>query len=205
MPESITESIDFYFDFSSPYSYLLSEKIDDLTARFGRSVRWRPILLGAVFKASGSAPLTLQFAPKASYSVLDFQRSARFMGVPYRHPDVFPIASQYAARALYWLDEQQPAAARPFAHAVFRALFVDNTDISALATVLEIATRCGVDREPLAVAVQSPAMKARLKDEVDAAIAGGIFGAPYLLIDGQPFFGADRLPQIEHWLETGGF
>lgn len=197
--------IDFYFDFSSPYSYLLSEKIDALAARFGRSVRWRPILLGAVFKASGSAPLTLQFAPKAAYSILDFQRSARFMGLPYRHPDVFPMASQYAARACYWLDEQQAALARPFAQAVFRALFVDNTDISSLDNVLEIAARCGVDRDILSAAAQSPELKARLKNEVDAAIALGVFGAPYLLIDGEPFFGADRLPQIERWLETGGF
>ena len=135
------ELIDFYFDFSSPYSYLLSEKIDALAARFGRTVRWRPILLGAIFKAAGSAPLTLQYSPKAAYSILDFDRSARFMGLPYRHPDVFPIASQYAARACYWLEEHQPTAARPFAQAVFRALFVDNTDISPLDTVLEIATR----------------------------------------------------------------
>lgn len=199
------EPIDFYFDFSSPYSYLLSEKIDALAARFGRSVRWRPILLGAVFKASGSAPLTLQFAPKASYSVLDFQRSARFMGLSYRHPDVFPIASQYAARACYWLEETQPAQARPFAQAVFRALFVDNTDISSLDSVLEIAARCGVDRDSLAAAVQGPALKARLKTEVEAAIAHGVFGAPYIVIDGEPFFGADRLPQIERWLEKGSF
>ncbi len=197
--------IDFYFDFSSPYSYLLSEKIDALAARFGRAVRWRPILLGAVFKAAGSAPLTRQYSPKATYSILDFDRSARFMGVPYRHPEVFPVASQYAARACYWLEEHQPAAARPFAQAVFRALFVDNTDISSLDTVLEIATRCGVDRNTLSATVQSPEMKTRLKNEVDAAIALGVFGAPYILIDGQPFFGADRLPQIEHWLQTGGF
>lgn len=199
------EPIDFYFDFSSPYSYLLSEKIDALAARFGRTVRWRPILLGAVFKATGSAPLTLQKSPKAAYSLLDFDRSARFMGVPYRHPDAFPIASQYAARACYWLEIHQPEAARPFAQAVFRAFFVDNTDISPQEVVLEIAARCAVDRDTLSAAVQSPEMKARLKDEVDAAIARGVFGAPYILIDGQPFFGADRLPQIEKWLETGGF
>lgn len=199
------EPIDFYFDFSSPYSYLLSEKIDALAARFGRTVRWRPILLGAVFKAAGSAPLTLQYAPKAAYSVLDFQRSARFMGLSYRHPDVFPVASQYAARACYWLEEQQPAAARPFAQAIFRALFVNNKDISSLDSVLEIAEHCRIEREALASAVQGPELKARLKNEVDAAITRGVFGAPYIVIDDQPFFGADRLPQIEHWLHTGGF
>lgn len=197
--------IDFWFDFSSPYSYLLSEKIDELAARHGRKVRWHPILLGIVFKATGSAPLTLQFPPKAEYSTLDFARSARFMGLPYRHPDKFPLATQNAARAYYWLHGRDCALARRFAHAVFRALFVDNRDVSAPETVLELATGLGVDRAELEAGLQSQEMKDRLKQEVDTALSLGVFGAPYVVIDGQPFFGADRLPQIERWLETGGF
>jgi 2-hydroxychromene-2-carboxylate isomerase len=201
----MAEPIDFYFDFSSPYSYLLGEKIDDLAARFGRKVRWHPILLGIVFKATGSAPLTLQFPAKAEYSVLDFARSARFMGLPYRHPDKFPLPTQNAARAYYWLHGQDCALARRFAKAVFRALFVENRDVSSPATVLDIAETLGVDRLALEAALQDEAIKQRLKQEVDAALALGVFGAPYVVIDGQPFFGADRLPQIEKWLETGGF
>jgi 2-hydroxychromene-2-carboxylate isomerase len=197
--------IDFWFDFSSPYAYLLSERIDDLAARFGRKVRWHPILLGIIFKASGSAPLTLQNAPKAAYSVHDFARSARFMGIPYRHPDRFPLATQNAARAYYWLHGRDCALARRFAHAVFRALFVDNRDVSDPETVLDIASGLGVDRAELAAAVHSPEIKDRLKQEVDTALAIGVFGAPYVVIDGEPFFGADRLPQIERWLASGGF
>jgi 2-hydroxychromene-2-carboxylate isomerase len=204
MPES-TSPLDFYFDFSSPYSYLLSEKIDQLAARFGRQVRWHPILLGIVFKANGSAPLTLQSPPKAAYSLHDFARSARFMGIPYRHPTQFPLATQNAARAYYWLHSQDCGLARRFAHAVFRALFVDNRDVSTPETVLEIGAKIGVDRNSLETALQSPEMKERLKQEVDAALALGVFGAPYVVVDGEPFFGADRLPQIEQWLASGGF
>ena len=204
MSES-TSPLDFYFDFSSPYSYLLSESIDDLAARFGRQVRWHPILLGIVFKAVGSAPLTLQNAPKAAYSVRDFARSARFMGVPYRHPEKFPLATQNAARAYYWLHGQDCALARRFAHAVFRAIFVDGQDVSAPETVLEIGAKIGVDRNRLDTALQSPEIKEKLKQEVDAALALGVFGAPYVVVDGEPFFGADRLPQIERWLASGGF
>lgn len=203
MPESAP--IDFYFDFSSPYSYLLSERIDALAARFGRKVRWHPILFGVVFKASGSAPLTLQFPAKAAYSVRDFARSARFMSIPYRHPDKFPLATQIAARAYYWLHGQDCALARRFAHAVFRAVFVDNCDISEPSAVFELAATLGVDPAALEAAVQSPEIKARLKDEVDRALELGVFGGPYVVIDDEPFFGADRLPQIEKWLETGGF
>ena len=197
--------IDFWFDFSSPYGYLMSEKIDAIAARYGRKVRWHPILLGIIFKATGGAPLTLQNPAKAAYSIHDFERSARFMGIPYRHPSRFPLATQNAARAYYWLHGQDCALARLFAHAVYRALFVDDQDISAPEAVIEIAEKMGVDRGNLENALQSPEIKARLKDEVDNALKIGVFGSPYVLIDGEAFFGADRLPQIEKWLETGAF
>lgn len=201
----MSAAIDFYFDFSSPYGYLMAERIDALAAQHGRQVTWHPILLGIVFKATGSAPLTLQNAAKATYSLHDFERSARFMGIPYRHPEKFPLATQNAARAYYWLDGQDGATARQFALAAYRALFVDNMDISAPETVLEIAAKIGVDRNILAAALQSPEIKARLKDEVDNAVKAGVFGSPHVIIDGEPFFGADRLPQIERWLASGGF
>lgn len=204
MPDS-NSPLDFYFDFSSPYSYLMSERIDALAARFGRKVHWHPILLGIVFKATGSAPLTLQSPPKAAYSVRDFVRSARFMGIPYHHPAQFPLATQNAARAYYWLHGQDCVLARQFAHDVFHALYVDGRDVSAPETVLEIGAKIGVDRNRLENALQSPEMKERLKQEVDTALALGVFGAPYVIVDGEPFFGADRLPQIEQWLKTGGF
>ena len=197
--------LDFWFDFSSPYGYLLSEKIDALAARYGRKVRWHPILLGIVFKTTGSAPLTLQNPAKAAYSLHDFARSARFMGIPFRQPSQFPLATQNAARAYYWLHDQDCSLARQFAHATFRALYVDDRDISSPDTVLNIAENLGVNRASLAAALQSPEIKTKLKDEVDLAIQAGVFGSPHVVIDGEAFFGADRLPQIEKWLETGGF
>jgi len=200
-----TQPIDFWFDFSSPYGYLLAEKIDAVAAKYGRTVSWHPILLGIIFQATGSAPLTLQNPAKASYSLHDFARSARFMGLPYQHPTNFPLATQNAARGYYWLAGQDVGLAKQFALAAYRALFVDNRDISAPETVVEIATNLGVDRSSLETALQTPEIKARLKNEVDAALQAGVFGSPHVLIDGEPFFGADRLPQIEQWLKTGGF
>ena len=205
MTDSDKNPIDFWFDFSSPYGYLLSERIDEVAARFGRKVRWHPVLLGIVFKATGSAPLTLQNPAKAAYSLLDFARSARFMGIRYRHPTRFPLATQTAARAYYWLHGQDCALARHFAHAVYRALFVDDRDVSAADTILEIAANLGVDRSSLETALQGQEIKDRLKDEVGKALAIGVFGSPHVIVDGEAFFGADRLPQIEKWLESGGF
>lgn len=196
--------LEFYFDFSSPYGYLASEKIDELAARFGRQVKWRPILLGAVFKHTGAVPLSL--APlKGEYSLRDFDRSARFMGIPFRVPGRFPLATQVPARAYYWLHGQDCALARRFAHAIYRAYFVDGRDISAPETVSAIAAELGVDKNALAGALESEAIKQRLKDEVDAALKKGVFGSPMIFCDDEPFMGADRLPQLERWLETGGF
>lgn len=200
----MSDPIDFYFDFSSPYGYLASEKIDDLAARFGRKVRWHPLLLGILFKETGVLPLSEQKI-KGPYYVHDFARSARFMGVPYRHPDRFPLPTQAAARAYYWLHGQDCGVARTFAHRIFRALFADNMDVSAPATVLDLATELGIDREALAAGIASDAMKARLKTEIETAQAKGVFGSPTVIVDGELFFGADRLPQLEKWLAEGGF
>ena len=197
--------IDFWFDFSSPYGYLLSEKIDALAAQYGRKVRWHPILLGIIFQATGSRPPADGISAKGKYMLADFHRSARHMGIPYNPPSRFPLPTQNAARAYYWLHGQDCALARAFAHAVFRAFFVDDLDVSSPDTLLDIAAALGIDREQLAAALQSPEIKARLKDEVDNALKIGVFGSPHVVIDGEAFFGADRLPQIEHWLKTGGF
>lgn len=198
-------AIDFWFDFSSPYGYLMAEKIDAVAAKHGRQVKWHPVLLGVIFQATGSRPPADAVSSKGKYMLHDFARSARHMGIPYNPPSRFPLPTQNAARAYYWLHGQDCALARQFAHAVYRALFVDDQDISAPEAVIEIAAKLGVDRSNLENALQSPEIKARLKDEVDNALKIGVFGSPYVLIDGEAFFGADRLPQIEKWLETGAF
>ncbi|HWS12539.1 MAG TPA: 2-hydroxychromene-2-carboxylate isomerase [Rhodocyclaceae bacterium] len=196
--------LDFYFDFSSPYGYLASELIDDLAARHGRRVAWHPILLGAVFRQTGSAPLT-EIPLKGDYSKRDFARSARFLGIPFRMPTRFPLATQNAARAFLWLQDRDPARARDLAHALYRACFAEDIDISDTARLLVIADSLGLDKAALAAAVADPAIKDRLRAANDAAIARGVFGSPFVFVDGEPFWGVDRLPQIDKWLETGGF
>jgi 2-hydroxychromene-2-carboxylate isomerase len=200
----MAEPIDFWFDFTSPYSYLMSEKIDALAASHGRKVKWRPVLLGALFKTTGAVPL-LNVPLKGDYCLLDFQRSARFLDVPYRQPDKFPLATIAAARAYYWLHDRDCVTARKFAHAVFRAYFVDGRDISDTAVVIELAAAQGVQTEELAAALGAQELKDRLRNECTAALAKGMFGAPYVIVDGESFWGVDRLPQIDKWLATGGF
>lgn len=199
------EPIEFYFDFTSPYGYLMSEKIDDLAARFGRKVKWRPILLGVVFKTTGAQPLA-QVPLKGAYSIRDFARSARFLGVPYAQPAAFPIATQNTARAYYWLHDRDCAQARAFAHAAYRAYFTAGRDINDIPLILELAQKVGCgETAALQATLGMQELKDRLRSEVDAALARGVCGSPYVIIDNEPFLGADRLPQIERWLESGGF
>lgn len=196
--------VDFYFEFSSPYGYIASHLADDVEQRIGRALVWRPILLGPVFKVTGQAPLT-NVPLKGDYSKKDFARSARWHGVPYRHPDAFPIGTVAACRSFYWLSDRDPTLARRVAKALYRAYFVDNRDIGPAATVLEIAAGCGADASALATALEDPAVKERAKKEVDAAIAAGVFGSPFFILDGEPFWGVDRIPMLEAWVKKGGF
>jgi 2-hydroxychromene-2-carboxylate isomerase len=158
--------IEFFFDFSSPYSYLLSEKIEAVATRHGRSVAYKPILLGAAFKVTGMAPL-VEVPVKGDYSRRDFERSARFHGVAFRMPTPFPVGTVTAARALLWLQGNGSAKSVPFVHKVFRAYFAEGRNIGEPVVVGEIATELGIDGADLRAGTQEPAIKDRLKARVD--------------------------------------
>jgi len=193
-----------YFDFSSPYGYLGAQRIDALAAKHGRSVDWHPILLGAMFKQTGMVPLT-EVPLKGEYSKRDFERSARFHGITgFRQPSRFPIPTQAPARIVVWLKSESPALSVPAAKALFDAYFVDDVDISSPDTAAGIAAGAGVDANAARAAIDDPAIKDALKREVDEAIARGVFGSPFVVVDGEPFWGLDRLDQIDKWLSTGG-
>ena len=194
----------FHFDFSSPYGYIASEKIEALAARHGRSVDWRPMLLGAVFKVAGTAPLT-SVPLKGDYSRRDIARSARFHGVPFHMPPRFPIATQGPARIVVWQRGVDASATPRLVKALYRAYFVDGRDISDPEVAAEVAGETGVDLAAARTAIDDPAVKDALKRDVDAAIAAGVFGSPYIVVDGEPFWGVDRLDQVDAWLERGGF
>ncbi len=197
-------AIDFYFDFSSPYGYLASERIEAIAAAHGRTITWRPILLGPAFKASGNAPLVGQ-PLKGEYAVRDFARTARYLRIPFRLPEPFPIGTQNAARAFYWLHDSDPALAAQLVHALYRTYFAEGRDITAADTVVAVATKLGVNPAELAAALADEAVKARLKREVDDSLAHGVFGSPYIVADGEPFWGHDRLDQLDAWLRSGGW
>lgn len=196
--------IDFYFDFSSPYGYFGAAMIEPIAARHGRTVRWHPILLGAVFKITGGAPFPT-IPLKGEYANHDFARCARYYGLRFALPSKFPVATHNTARAFIWADDQNEPLAKQFALALYRAYFEEDVDISDTANVARIAASLGFDAKRLLAALSDLSLKERLRAQNEAAIARGVFGSPFFFVDGEPFWGSDRLPQIEKWLTEGGF
>ncbi|MES2957582.1 MAG: 2-hydroxychromene-2-carboxylate isomerase [Pseudomonadota bacterium] len=192
--------IDFYFDFSSPYSYIASEWVEAVAARHGRAVQWHAILLGATFQAA-ELKSPVEHPIKREYSIRDFMRSARFAGLPYAMPPRFPIPTQNAARIFWWLnDTQSPERAVAWAHAGLRAYFTRGVDLSQVEALSALAGEAGIDAGAARVAFTDLLWKDRLKRENDEAISAGVFGAPFFIVDGEPFWGNDRRAQIEQWL-----
>ncbi|MEO7010101.1 MAG: 2-hydroxychromene-2-carboxylate isomerase, partial [Caldimonas sp.] len=186
------------------YSYIASEWIEALAARHRRTVTWKAILLGATFQAAElKSPVSHPL--KREYSMHDFERSARFAGVPLKMPEKFPIPTQNAARVFWWLQQRGDLSASHWARHCLRAYFARGVDLSDAAALQTLATEFGLDAAQAVAVWNDPQWKARLKAANDAAIGLGVFGAPFFMIDGEPFWGNDRRAQIERWLEKGPF
>lgn len=200
MPEPIT----FYFDIASPYAYLASQRIDGIAARHGRTVDWRAILLGPAMKVNGGQPVTAT-PMRAAYAREDLARLSRVWGIAYVEPPQLPIFSLRPSRAFYWaLETGGPEAARRMARALFNAHFGRGEDITQAEQVLDVAEAAGFDRASLAEGLNDQKIKDRLRDETDASMARGIFGAPWIIADGRNYWGADRLDILDRVLADGG-
>jgi 2-hydroxychromene-2-carboxylate isomerase len=190
-------TLEFFYDFTSPYSYLASTRVDDLARRTGATLRYRPFLLGGVLKATGNrAPL--EVAAKGRHMLVDLDRWARRLKVPLRFPRSFPIASILALRAALAAEEEGTLV--PFTHAVFRAVWAEEKDIAtpeALAAVLDAA---GLPGARLAAA--APGKKEALVKQTQEAIDRGAYGAPAFFIGEQMWIGNDRLDFVEEALRA---
>ena len=186
--------IEVWFDFASPYAYLMRQPLQALAARHGRTIAWRPVILWAVLKQQAIVPVA-DSPVKWAYLVNDMRRSAAFHGVPFGTPQM-PMSSHAAARFYHALTAARPELVEPLIDALFAAQMVDNRPLSEPETLIAIATRHGIDRAMAIDAIEGPAGRERLATAVAQAVAAGVFGSPFVILDGEPFFGADRLPQI---------
>lgn len=191
---SAATPIRFWFDFASPYAYFALNEIEAIGREFSRPVEWRPVLLWAVFKEQGiAAPMD---APsRQNYLLHDMQRSAAFLGLPYTHPQL-PISTHLAARLFHSAAQADPNRSKQLAKRIFTAFFTEKVDIRDEAEILRLAGEVGFDAQWTQEAIKGAEGRALLENEVGQAVSAGVIGSPYFMVDGEGFFGADRLPQL---------
>jgi 2-hydroxychromene-2-carboxylate isomerase len=192
-------TLEFFYDFVSPYSYLSSTRVEALAARTGATLRWRPFLLGGVFKATENrAPL--EVPAKGRHMWIDLERWGRRLGVPLRRPDPFPFSSILALRTAFAAEAAGKLV--PYTHAVYRAAWADGRDVANPEVLAAIASEAGLDGAALVAA--APDYKVALLKQTQDAVDRGAFGAPACFVGDQLFIGNDRLDFAEEALRGVG-
>jgi 2-hydroxychromene-2-carboxylate isomerase len=191
------KTVDFYFDLSSPYSYLAATQINPLAAHRGATVRWKPVVLAAVFKAAGNV-MPATSPPKAQYMLVDLARWAKRYDVPFVMSSRFPLNTVKPERLI--VAAQDTGRADALALALFRGMWVEDRDISAESEMRAIASAAGFDADALLAAIETQPVKDALRANTDEAIARGMFGAPTFCVDDQLFWGNDRLDFVDEAL-----
>jgi 2-hydroxychromene-2-carboxylate isomerase len=194
--------IEFYFEFASPYGYFASTKIDSIAEKYGRTVNWKPIMLGAALQATGSQPNVL-VPIKGEYFKNDIIRCAKIVGLAFTMPDKMPMNSLAASRAFYWLDGREPAKAKQLAEAIYKAHWGLGRDMSDVEDVVHVAELLDIDGDTLRAACQKQEIKDKLKNITMTSVEAGVFGSPFVIADGEHFWGHDRLDHLERWLGAG--
>lgn len=199
--------IEFFFDCSSPWTYLAFHNIQPLAAEFGVAVSWRPVLVGGIFNAVNPSVYAMRENPvplKRDYMLKDLQDWAREAGLHIVFPPrVFPVNSVKAMRACIVLDAQNKLV--PFANAVFEAYWGRDEDISQDAVLAQVCIRAGVEPEALLAAIAQNSVKEQLKANTDEVMRRGGFGSPTIFVNGDDmYFGNDRLPLVRAALRRAG-
>jgi 2-hydroxychromene-2-carboxylate isomerase len=187
----MTKTVDFLFDVGSPTTYLAYTQLPQIAADAGATIQWVPILLGAVFKATGNASPAAVPA-KGAYMGQDMARFAARYRVPFNRNPFFPINTTTMMRAATALNPQ-PDQLRRYLDAVFDAMWVKGLNMGDSVILRETLAQAGLDAETLIARAESDEIKAKLRANTDAAITRGVFGAPTFFVGNEMFFGQDRL------------
>ncbi len=194
----MTRTVDFYFDYSCPYAYIASTRIEGVAARSGARLNLRPVLLGGILKELNGAtnPIDEMSPPKARHNVLDMHRWAAVRHVPFSYHPRHPLRTLRALRATL-------AAGEPFGplmHAFFKAYWVDNRDLDDREVVAEILRERRLDARAVLARAESADIKSDLRARTDEAIEKGLFGVPAMIVEGNLYWGQDRLDEVEEAL-----
>ena len=198
--------VEFFFDCSSPWTYLAFDRIEDLCAEASAALVWRPILVGGVFNEVNQGVYEQRANPvpaKMRYYGKDLADWARHRGIEIGQPPVFPVNSVKAMRGVFVALDHDCVSR--YARTVFEAYWGDLEDISRDEVLRSIVARVGLDPDAFFARIALPATKARLRENTDELIARGGFGSPTIFVDGDDmYFGNDRLPLVAEALRPRG-
>jgi len=187
-------TIDYYFAANSPWTYLGHDRFVALANEHGAAIAVKPVNLGEVFPVSGGLPLPKRAPQRQAYRLVELKRWAEFLGKPINfQPKFFPVDGNPAALWILAAAEAGTPQALALYGAIGRALWEEERDIADPATLAAIASACGFDARALAARAQDADMSARYSALTQEAIAAGVFGAPTYVLDGELFWGQDRL------------
>jgi 2-hydroxychromene-2-carboxylate isomerase len=192
--------VEFWFEFGSTYSYLSVSSIEDAADAAGVSVRWEPFLLGPIFAEQGWDDSPFNLCPaKGRYMWRDMERLCANHGIPFARPSRFPRSGLLAARVACLAGVASEPWLPSFVRAVFRANFAEDREIGDAAQVGSILDSIGLPGERIVERAQAPENKLRLREQTRRAVGLGIFGAPSFVVDGELFWGNDRLENALAW------
>ena len=190
----MTRTLEFYYDYGSPYSYLADTQVEAIAKRAGAALVRKPMLLGGVFKATGNAsPMTVE--QKSKWSAFDMPLWARHYGVPFQRNPFFPVNTLALMRGA--AAAQIDGLFERYHPAIYKAMWVEGRNLNDITEVAAVLTAAGLDAKKFGSRIQDQDVKDRLKATTDEAVARGVFGAPTSFVGDMMFFGNDRLPFVE--------
>lgn len=196
----MSKTVEFWFDFGSPASYLAWTQLPALARDTGATVLMRPMLLGGVFQATGNhSPATIP--AKGAYTFMDFDRFARRYGVPLQRNPAFPINTLTLMRGAIGIQAREPARFDAYVAAVFRAIWAEARNLNDPATTAQVLHAAGFDPQALLALTQEAEVKDALKAATQQAIDRGVFGAPTFFVGDQMFWGQDRIDFVKEALQ----
>lgn len=195
----MTKTVEFYFDLGSPTTYLAHTQLAKICADTQSELIYIPMLLGGVFKATGNASPAM-IPAKGRYMFQDLDRFAKRYGVQLRFNPHFPINTLILMRAVTGMQMRQPQRFAEFVDCLFKALWVEGRNLNDPQTIAAVLTENGFDPQEIIALTNDESVKAALKENTEAAIKRGVFGAPSMFIGDQLFFGQDRLDFVEEAL-----